>query len=109
MPRKVKPGPAILKIEGLSDGREIRPKTYVDDFTGQAMPVVQDMKPVRAMKSAQEVKDEINRAKRKQLDKILQATKPQAKQVELIPKGWRKIGELGGKAMLVPMPPWRRM
>lgn len=37
MPRKPGLGPGIMRIEGLSDGREIRP-ALVDDFTGQPIP-----------------------------------------------------------------------
>lgn len=110
MPRKVKSGPPILKIEGLSDGREIRDETFICDLTGEVKPVVQDMKPVRVMKSAQEVTNEINKAKREFFDKVLHASLlAKAKPVELVPIGKRKIAELNGMAVLVPRKPWRRV
>jgi hypothetical protein len=74
MPRKPKQPSFDLKIEGLSDGREIRPKTFVSDFGGEVLPVVQDPSPAKVMKSAQEVKNEINRAKRAVARTILENT-----------------------------------
>ncbi len=56
MPRK--PGLPLIAnmvIEGLSDGREVRAVSFVDDFTGQVMPVVQDTRPVRRLPTPNEM------------------------------------------------------
>lgn len=43
MPRKPGPPPTILRIEDIATGREIREASFVDDFTGQAIPIAQDI------------------------------------------------------------------
>ena len=56
MPRKPGLPPiANMVIEGLSDGREVRAESFVDDFTGQVMPVVQDTRPARRLPTPNEM------------------------------------------------------
>lgn len=62
MPRKPALPPMIYRVEGMSDGRELRPRAFIDDFTGEAMPVVQDDRPTRVLPSGQELRDAHNRA-----------------------------------------------
>jgi hypothetical protein len=70
MPRKPKPPPiGHLVIEGLSDGREVREKSYVDDFDGQVRPIVQDVKPVRNLPTGAELRAGLQRAKREKAER----------------------------------------
>jgi hypothetical protein len=70
MPRKPKPPPiANMVIEGLSDGREVREKSYVDDFDGEVRPVVQDMKPKRNLRTGAELRAEQQRKRRLEVER----------------------------------------
>jgi hypothetical protein len=60
MPRKPKLGPAILKIERMSDGGEIRP-VIVDDFTGEVIEPKLAPMPTVAPTPPQDVRDAENR------------------------------------------------
>jgi hypothetical protein len=112
MPRKPGLPVVMFKIEGLSDGREIRPATFPDDFSGQVLPVIQDARPARKLKSGNELTAERNVNKLERSQTVLRlsgiwASAP--KLVELIPKGKRKIAMINGKAVLIDMPKWRRV
>jgi len=113
MPRKPSLGPGILRIEGLSDGREVRPSEYFDDLSQQWRPMAPDTALPRVIVSAADLTERKQLAKLAAYQQILitsgiwPGAKP--KTVELIPKGKRKIGEIAGKAMLVDMPKWRRV
>lgn len=111
MPRKVKPGPAILRVEGISDGVDRR---LVDDFTGEMIPQP-DARPPK-IQSAQAVRDQYNRErlaeKRALLERVMPErmgrVRPRAKMVAPHISGKRVIGRLGDKAIYVTLPPWRR-
>jgi hypothetical protein len=118
MPFKPKPPPVILAIESLSDGREIRPSHYRDELNGgKMMPIPQDPRPPRVMKSGNELLSEI---KQKEIDtyaKVLVKAglgdlighKPEPKLVAPIKPGMRPVGKLGDKlVMSIPANPIRR-
>lgn len=113
MPRKPSLGPRILRIEGLSDGREVRPSEYFDDLSQQWRPMIPDTALPRVMVSAADLTERRQRAKLAAYQQVLIASgiwpgrKP--KTVELVPKGKRKISEIAGKAILVTNPTWRRL
>jgi len=98
---------AILRVEGLSTGAEV----MRDDFTGQA---IEQAKPSRPPKSAQEYIDERSRAKAKAQRAIVDMLTPKAKLVAPKVEGKRPIGEITTKdgtryAVQSPMPKWRRI
>lgn len=112
MPRKPRLGQEYV-IEGLSDGREIRPESFVEDFTGEVMPVVQDTKPVQAVPSAQDIRLRMQRdkqARAKAMVDTLFGAKPEAEAKPPRVKGMRPVARLGeGKVIMAPVPPWRRV
>lgn len=118
MPRKVSLPPAILKVESLSDGREIRPKSFVEDFPeGRELPVKPDPTPARVMQSGNELLDARKRAKLAAQLNMLKAVgiveddrpKPPPKPVIPEKPGMRAIGKLGDdRVIYVPLPPYRR-
>lgn len=116
MPRKPKLPPiGNMVIEGLSDGREIRAASVVDDFTGQPIAVAQDMRPARRLKTGAELRAELQQIERERKQhegaEVLRKAKVRGftDPVELIPRGKRKVGEIDGKAVLIAMPAWRRV
>lgn len=68
MPRKPKPGPAILAIESLSTGQPIG---LVDDFTNEP---IASMKPDKALPTADEIMAKQHKAKAEAALRLLQAT-----------------------------------
>ena len=105
MPRKVGIGPAILRIEGLSTGRD---PLAVDEFSGKPLPQPHAKPP--KIDNAQVARDAMNRAERERKMQLLNDTLyRKAPQVELIPKGYYIVGRLGDRAMLKRCPPWRRV
>jgi hypothetical protein len=117
MPRKPKLPPiANMVIEGLSDGREVRERSYVDELDGNKVkPIVQDMRPVRKLATGAELRIAKQHADRLAREAKASLVLQQAgwdgyrKPVELVPKGKRKIATLNGQAVLVIMPKWRRL
>jgi hypothetical protein len=116
MPRKPKP-PMDFVIESLSNGKLSIPREEGVDDWGELIPVPEIYGPFRPLQADPFVERD---AQRKQVVKdkltLLQALglveRPESmkpKQVELIPKGKRKIGQIGDKAMLIDMPKWRRL
>lgn len=117
MPRKPKP-PLDIVIESLSDGKlAIARDIGIDDFSGMPIPVPEIYGPFKPIKAdpfverdaqrRQVVKDKLRMLQALGLVERPESMRP--KQVELIPKGKRKIGEINGKAMLIDMPKWRRL
>jgi hypothetical protein len=102
MPRKPKPPMPLLVIQTLSDGIN---RALVDDFTGELMPQPDARPPVDPMIAVNARK----RAHREAAQRVLDVAFAKPKPVELVPKGKRKIGEVGGKAVLITMPKWRRL
>lgn len=111
MPRKVRPGPAIFRLEGLSDGIDRR---MVDDFTGQPLE-----RTVRVIDDPDVARDAAKRKHAADQRALLAAVLPQALGIEqtvrVEPKlvaphlpGQRAIATIAGNAVLYPMPPWRR-
>ena len=116
MPRKPKPGPPILRIETMSDGKAWYPPAGVDDFTQQPIARAVDTGPVRPRRNAQDIIDERNRAKAQARQLMLQRVLPQLFEPvaqparKVVPKGMREVGTLGTHgAMLVVMPSWRKL
>ena len=72
MPRKVGPGPAILRIEGLSTGID---PTLVDDWTGKLL--AQPNARVPKFQDAQTVRDRLSRAKQNAGLELLAKVLPQ--------------------------------
>jgi len=114
MPRKPKLPPIPeLHIESLSTGRVIRPKSVPSDFDGEPIPIAQDSSPIKPLRGADVIQAERQRQAQADKQKLWTMLKPDkmpqlGQQVELIPKGKRKIAEWGGKAVLITMPKWRR-
>lgn len=116
MPRGMKPPPAIIRVESMSDGREIRPEGFVDDFTGERVVIPKDNRPPRRLVTPQEARDASNRAKLAGAKAVLVASglgAPAAK-VELVPKGMMVVGHMRTKdgrelAILRPRPAMRRV
>lgn len=132
MPRKPTE-PPVLRIEGLSEmGKAIdrpqspQPDVFIDDFTGEPLPVIKpEAKPRPDGPAAPDHREIKRKAEaRDRLEKLSmlvrlglepgpdpippEPPKPR-RMVELIPKGFRKIGELDGKAILFPNASWRRV
>jgi hypothetical protein len=104
MPRKVGPPPLVLRIESLSDGREIRPETFVSDFgEHETLPVKPDPRPARVMRSGDEILNEIKQRKIDAGVNMLKAIgiipddrpKPEPKPKPPEVKGQRAIARLG--------------
>lgn len=117
MPRATKLPPPILRIESLSTGREMRPESFVDDFTGEALPMVQDDSPVRPPMDANEFDRARHRAKAEAQAEILRKagiikSEPEPRLVTPTIPGMRPVAQLEsrGKALAVYMPanPLRR-
>lgn len=118
MPFKPKAPPVILAIESLSDGREIRPLTVPNDFDpGKPIPVPQDPRAPRVMKSGNELLNEIKQAEIDSYKQVLVLAglgdmvghKPEPKLVAPIKPGMRPVGKLGDKlVMSIPADPIRR-
>lgn len=71
MPRKPGLGPPILRVESLDDGREIRAKTFVDDFTQETREVIQDPREPREIMPVQARIDARNIAKHQAIGRVL--------------------------------------
>jgi hypothetical protein len=112
MPRKSRSALPTLHIEALSTGKLVG---LDDEFTGQ--PIAQPLAQPR--KTSAELRKVATKQREQQRLSVLvdaglgplvgYALK--RKQVELVPKDKRKIGELNGQAILIdapPKPPWRR-
>lgn len=116
MPRKVGPLPPVLRIESLSTGHEIRPGSFMTDIGEcETLPMVQDQRPVRVMRSGNEILNEIKQrkiaAKRELLVTVGILPKPKVEPKPIAPviPGMRPIGKLGdSRALYIPLPPWRR-
>ena len=117
MPRKAKDRPeGSLRIEGLSDGREIRPVAFVDDFNGLAVPMVQDTREARALEPAQVAIERKQRqqvaTKRALLESVGLLRRAEPMLVPPKVAGKRAVAiELGGeaRAMMITNPPWLRV
>lgn len=109
MGRKAK-FPAILRVEGLSDGRD---PTLRDDWTGA--PIVEPhSQPIEPLQMAIDRASRAGRAS--QLDMLMDVgivadTRPSAQRVRLAHN--QRIIRLGGQVLIMtdnrkPKPPWRR-
>lgn len=111
MPRRPKPCIPLV-IEGLSTGREVRPREIIDDFTGEAIPVVQDTRPMRELPDGQALRDAHNRhklaAKRAFLESVgILPSKPRLVAPSIA--GMRAIRVNDQFAIYVERKPWRRV
>lgn len=107
MPRKPGIGPPILKLELLSSGIDPR---LVDDFTLQ--PIPQPSVKAPSVQSAQDHRDANNRdraAAQRALLEHLGMLPSQPKLMAPAVQGMRAVGTIGGKAVMVQMPGWRRV
>ena len=116
MPRKPKLPPFEIVVQGLSTGEPVGPRTFVDDLSGEVILMAEHYGPYKPPADL----DTLKRQRKQQVVEhqrmLLQAVgilpgqaTLQRPQVELIPKGKRKIGQVGDKAMLIDMPKWRRL
>lgn len=105
MPRKPRL-PEPLRIEGLS-GQPIVQATQYDDFEPTKQILIAPTLPNYPKATGPEVIAERKAVDRARAQAFLDQFKP--KQIELVPKGKRKIGELNGKAVLINNAPWRRI
>jgi len=123
MPRKpTEHEPTVLRIEGLSElGKRVdtpQPKIEPCDFGGPpvVIPPTPDA-PRRKVapdhrKLAQEAEARDKAEKLSMLVRLGLSDEPDPiprPKVEVVPKGFRKIGEIDGKAILFPNAPWRRV
>lgn len=123
MPRK-RTAPPVLRIEGLSEmGKAItkpEPTTFIDDLggNGEELPIIQpkvvlqriarDHREIARKAKVQEQAESLSMLVRLGLGQGRADPIPRP-QVERVPKGYRKIGELDGKAVLFPLAKWRRI
>ena len=118
MPFKPKPPPPILRIESLSIGLEIRPLTVPNDFDpDKPIPVPQDPRAPRVMKSGNELLNEIKRKEIEDYKQVLVVAglgnlvghKPEPKLVAPELPGMRPVTKLGNKLVIsIPKDPIRR-
>lgn len=112
MPRKARPGLPELHIEQLSTGKIYGLR---DEFTRELIPQPN----ARPRKTGHEYERErVERKRLAQLSVLVDAGlgakvgyARKREQIELVPKGKRKIGEVNGQAILIDAPPkpaWRR-
>lgn len=117
MPRKVRPGPPVLRLESLSTGREIRPASAgADDFEQTVqIAMVQDQRPVQMLPTVEEIHSAAAKAKREFSTELLQRTglvKPVEETVQMVApaiKGKRAGPKLGEHVMMIDKPSWRRL
>lgn len=117
MPRKVRPGPPVLRLESLSTGREIRPASAGADDFEQTVQIerVQDQRPVQMPPTVEEMRSAAAREKREFSAELLQRTglvKPIEQTVRMVApaiKGKRAGPKLGEHVMMIDNPPWRRV
>lgn len=119
MPRKAKEFKGtILRLEGLSDPGKPTPqpqRVEYDDFTGEpipiatpepkSQPIASDHRKLKREADIQAAREGLSMLVRLGIEK----NRPDPIPREIVPKGMRKIAELDGKAVLVPLKPWRRM
>lgn len=101
-----------LVIERLSDGQVVQPEVFVDDFSGEAVPVVQQARPARELASAQSVMDTANRRREAEARAMLVRTGLVREEGRLVPPvqpGMRPVATIGGLAMYIARKPWRRL
>ncbi len=115
--------PKVLRIEGLSDmGKRVdapKPEMFKDDFSDAVIAKAPAPEPKRRKvapdhrKLAEEAKAEREKVSLSMLVRLgIEKDRPDPiprPKVPLIPKGYRKIGEIDGKAILFPNAPWRRV
>src|SRR5882724_6088849 len=118
MPRKAKPRPIPLVVEDIATGERLGSEGFVDDFTGQAMPLAAVAKPAKGRATCprpipQQLRNRLHEAKLAQARALLEATgilpKPLQgpKLVAPYRPGMRYVATLGGHGVYVRMPPWR--
>ncbi len=100
MSRRAKPGPPMV-IERVSDGREVRPRVFVDDFTGEELPMVQDTRPARSVANGWEVREREQREREAKARALLAQVMPEA--------GPKPIAKIGGLGLFKVGTPWRRV
>ncbi len=97
------PPVGYMRIEGMSDGREVIADPGLDDFTGQPIAVAKPSRPTLAkpLQSGQELRDRASRAKVAQGRDMLE-------RVGLLPRSDARRGlEQGSSATLaLPKPAW---
>jgi hypothetical protein len=122
MPRK-RTVPPVLRVEGLSTmGAAItkpEPMTFVDELggNGEELPMVQPKAVSQHVardhrEIAQEAKTQAQAESLSMLVRLGLSDRPDPiprPLVERIPRGYRKIGEINGKAVLFPLAKWRRV
>lgn len=119
MPRKPKLPVPVLRIEGLSDGREIRSEVVAGDF-GEVVPIAPDTRPARYVLTPKDIEGKAARNKAKQHKAVMvlvgwgDKVGYVAPSVDVIPAGQMLIGKIKLKdgselALLKAKPPFRRI